>query len=391
MRKFFYFVVILTALSLNLCAQDSKTSHNFVVSYGQAGNVSFSYGQIFTHQLVTDDGADVVAGVQQAHLIREDIEAEFCQNDVKPIAGFDFHSLDADGNLIPAGQYDSAHYYPSFFNYDSLTEITLTVWPIYEIYDTLKLSYDQMTERGFEPGRNDLLLNSIHDCDSLMHYMVYVCGFPEVLDGDGNHYSNLWLGYECWTGSNMHTTHYTDGSVAPNMIYSSDMFPSRNTNLNTYGRLYTWQSAVGLPEGSSEQPERTADGNYFVQGVCPIGWHIPTAENANDFSNYAANTLKSENLWLVGGDNTTGFDARPAGMYNPDTERFENLLGITHYWTDCTFSSTAARACSLFYGCNEVISDNFTRNHGFSVRCVKDNVYSDTEWTEELRKTPIDE
>lgn len=391
MKKLSFFLVALTALTLNLCAQDTKTSHNFAVSCGQAGNVSYSYGQIFSHQVLADDGSDMVAGVQQAQLIHETLDTALCQNDVQPIAGFDFHSLDADGNLIPAGVYDSSHYNYSYLNYDSLMEITLTVWPIFEVYDTLRINYEDLAASGFEPGRNDRLLATENDCDSLVHYMVYVCGYPEVLDGDNNNYSNLWLGYECWTGSNLRTTHYTDGAEAPNMVYRSEDHSNEDANLSTYGRLYTWQTAVGLPENSTETPEHLADGGNFVQGICPIGWHIPTAENANDFSNNVANSLKSEDLWLVAGDNATGFDARPAGMYNPNTERFENLLGFTHFWTDSSISTFAARACSLAYGCNEVINENHNRNYGFSVRCVKDNAYSDTEWTEELRKTPKDE
>lgn len=391
MKNFFCFIVILTALSLNVYAQNTKTSHSFVTSQGQAGNVSYSYGQIFSHQLKAASGEDVVPGVQQAQLIRETIDTALCQNDVQPIAGFDFHSLDAEGKIIPAGQYDSAHYTSSVLNYDSLTEITLTVWPIYEGTDTLRLSYDQMVERGFEPGRNDLLLNSIHDCDSLIHYMVYVCGFPEVLDGDGNNYSNLWLGYECWTNSNMHTTHYTDGSEAPSMIYNSDLYPNEAANLNTYGRLYTWQTAVGLPEGSGDMPERTADGNHFVQGICPAGWHIPTMENANALADFPANTLMSDSLWLTPGNNISGFDGRPAGFYNPNTTRFENLLGFTHYWSDETISAYMAKCCSLMFGCENVLHEDRDKISGLSVRCVKDNIYSDTEWTEELRKTPKDE
>ena len=391
MKKLSFFLVALTALTLNLCAQDTKTSHNFAVSCGQADNVSYSYGQIFSHQVLADDGSDMVAGVQQAQLIHETLDTALCQNDVQPIAGFDFHSLDADGNLIPAGVYDSSHYNYSYLNYDSLMEITLTVWPIFEVYDTLRINYEDLAASGFEPGRNDRLLATENDCDSLVHYMVYVCGYPEVLDGDNNNYSNLWLGYECWTGSNLRTTHYTDGAEAPNMVYRSEDHSNEDANLSTYGRLYTWQTAVGLPEGSGEMPERTQDRGHFVQGICPEGWHIPTAENVADFNNNPASALKSDSLWLVAGDNATGFDARPAGMYNPNTDRFENLLGTTRYWTDGTVSSAVARACSLTYGCNEAISENFTRNHGFSVRCVKDNAYSDTEWTEELRKTPKDE
>ncbi len=389
MKKFYLFILIFSLLSLTVNAQQENTVHGFVSSCGQAGNVAFSYGQTFCNQLIAEN-ADVVPGLQQAQLLRVEIDTAMCQNDVEPVAGFEFHSLDAEGNLIRPGQYDSAHYDYSYFNYDSLTEITLTVWPIYEVYDTLRIDYADLESSGFTPGRSDKLLSTIHDCDSLVHYMVYVCKFPEVLDGDGNNYDNLWLGYECWTGSNMRSTHYTDGGEAPSMIYSTNPYSDTEANLETYGRLYTWQSAVALPEGSTETPARVADGNHFVQGICPEGWHIPTAENVVDMSDFEANTLKSDSLWLILGSNTTGFDARPAGMYNPNMERFENLLGFTHYWCDDVVSTYTAHCCSLMYGCNDVLKDIKSKIYGLSVRCLKDNAYSDTEWTQELRKEPLE-
>lgn len=388
MKRLYICLLLSSMLTLTLSAQNIQTVNGFAVADGQAGNVTYSYGQLFSHQVRATDGADLVTGVQQAQFIHEDIDTAFCQNDVKPVAGFDFHSVDAEGNLIQAGQYDSAHYCPSSLNYDSLTEITLTVWPVYEKFDTLYLSHTEMTERSFEPGRNDRLLSSIHDCDSLIHYMIYVCQFPIVRDGDGHNYDNLWLGHECWTSSNLQATRYTDGSDAPNMIYNSNLFPNTADNIATYGRLYTWQSAVGLPEGSSEMPARTADGNHFVQGICPTGWHIPTSDNAALFAALPADMLKSTSLWLTPGNNEMGFDARPAGFYNPNTDRFENLLGYTHYWSDQSVSLTAASSCTIAYGCNVVLTEDRNRQQGLSIRCVKDNVYSDTEWTEELRKTP---
>lgn len=387
MKKILFLPLLLTSLAL--FAQEGSHSHAFVTACGQAGNSAYSFGQPFYKQIGSSEGWDVAAGVQQAQFLHETFDEALCQNDVKPIHGFDFHSLDAEGHLLPEGLYDSAHYCPSYLNYDSLTEISLTVWPIYEGYDTLYLSYQEMLDAHFDnPGRNDRLLKTVNECDSLLHYMVYVCNFPDVTDIDGNGYSNLWMGHDCWMGDNMRATRYSDGRDATNWIYQSDMFPNTNDNLNTYGRLYTWQSAVDLPEGSAEAPLRNRDDNHFVQGICPTGWHIPTGDNVSALVGFPAPWLKSDSLWLNPGTNQTGFDARPAGMFNPDKDRFENLLGYTYYWNDEMLSPVVAKTITLSYGCEDALIQNLRKQYGLSVRCVKDDVYSGTSWTETLRLVP---
>ena len=386
MKKIFTLMLLLTSLALS--AQEVTHAHAMVTAYGQAGNVAYSFGQQFYKQIKSPTDWEVAAGVQQAQLLHEVIDTAICQNDVKPVYGFDFHSVDEFGNLIPAGTYDSAHYVPSYLNYDSLTEITLTVWPVYEVWDTLRVQYADLEGLGFHEGRNDKLLESENDCDSLLHYMVYVCGYPNVADGDNNIYGNTWVGNECWTSSNLRATHDMDGHAVPNMVYNAMGFSNTQYNLDTYGRLYTWYAAVVLPENSPNEPVSNLEG--FVQGICPTGWHIPTNSNMLGLNAYPSSWLKSADLWLHPGDNRMGMDIRPAGWYNPNTGRFENMLGYTYFWSDEMLNAQSAREGTIMDNCEDAIIEDRVKNAGLSVRCVKDNVYSDTEWTEQLRKEPID-
>lgn len=387
MKQIFTLLLMFVSL-LSLCAQQSTRAHSTVAAYGQAGNVSYSIGQTFFSQTMSSCGFETAAGVQQAQLLHETIDTAFCQNDVQPVAGFDFHSLDADGNLIPAGTYDSSHYTPSFLNYDSLTEITLTVWPIYEVWDTLRVQYADLEGLGFHEGRNDKLLATENDCDSLLHYMVYVCGYPNVTDFDNNIYSNTWVGNECWTASNLRTTRDMNGNEVPNMIYNAPGVSNTQYNLDTYGRLYTWYAAMALPENSPNTPAPNDEG--FVQGICPTGWHVPTDTNILGLNAYPAEWLKSDRFWLHPGDNSMGMDIRPAGWYNPEKRRFENLLGYTHFWTTEQVNLMVAQMCTIMDGCDDTIIEERLKNYGLSVRCVKDNIYSGTQWTEELRTEPED-
>lgn len=380
------FLLSLVLASLSVYAQE-ETVRAFPAAFGQAGNVAYTFGQPFYRQISNAEGWNVAAGVQQAQLNVEEYLTESCQNDVVPAYPFYFSSVDEEGNLIPAGSYDTVIYDVDGYNYDLKTKYTFKILPVYEVYDTIRLNYDELAESEFpEPGRYDQLLATEYSgCDSLVHYMVYVCGFPEeqVLDGDENTYNSVWVGHHCWTGRNMRTTTTTTGAPVQNMVYRSDMFPDENANLNTYGRLYTWTAALCEPVEYHEEL-----GERFVQGICPDGWHIPTAENMSVLYRYPTSWLKSDSLWLIPGDNRMLFDARPAGMYNPNTNRFENLLGYTHYWSDVEVTTATALETALSSGCDDVLLENVLKRYGMSVRCVLDDVYPDSEWTEELRKTP---
>ena len=278
-------------------------------------------------------------------------------------------------HVLPAGHYDSTdvnsrHYsWNGPFNYDSVTTLVLDIWPIYEVNDTLRLDIHDM--RGFDVGDNDRWLATIHDCDSLVHYYVLTCG-EDITDANGNVYNTLFVGPYCWTQQNLKPTNYMSGDEINNMIYYSPEHPDEAANLEQYGRLYTWYSAVGLPEGSTADPA-LVDGE-FVQGLCPDGWHIPNEHNMSSLVSFGAPALKSTILWLQPGNNSTLFTAYPAGFYNPNTDRFENMLGETHYWTTQNEGPTTAKSGVLSNNCDELLIDTNAKNYGFSVRCVKNQI-----------------
>lgn len=219
---------------------------------------------------------------------------------------------------------------------------------------------------------------SVMGCDSLVHLMVYTCG-DTLYDGDGNEYHSLFVGHDCWTRTNMQTISYTaaaayrqgTGTVAPNMIYWAPEFPDTMRNLSTYGRLYTWYAAVGVPDSSTALPPMDVEG--FVQGICPDGWHIPTGVNMNNLMNFGVVAIASDSLWIIPtGDNSTGFNALPAGYYNPMTHRFENLLLLTSFWSSVSVTEHGSKNTTIEAGCGLPFDMVANKSYGFSVRCVRD-------------------
>lgn len=402
--------MMVVAFAVALQAQ-TNTANGFSICVGMAGNVSYTYGNLFFSQ-PENENLSVNEGVMHAQLIRKDLELAGCQNQlnvspqhVKDTSGFflgyEGEEMVFDGNQIsvfPAGHYDSTAYealhynWDSQFNYDSLTTLVMKIHPIYEFFDTLYLDSTLLADYAFTTlqipttyaplhgGPNKYYLHTEeYGCDSIRHFFVNLCG-GVIKDGDGNSYESLFVGYApqryCWTARNLRNTHDAEGNEIPNMIYYSQQFPNEEENLEQYGRLYTWYAAVGVPENSSDEPAITQNGG-FVTGICPKGWHIPNAQNLASLTPIDAYDLMSQNLWLKPGTNYTGFNALPAGFYNVDTERFENLLGQTLYWSTVQVNRNSYRACSLFYGCDAVTEETIAANYGLSVRCVKNQMYDE--------------
>lgn len=402
--------MMVVAFAVALQAQ-TNTANGFSICVGMAGNVSYTYGNLFFSQ-PENENLSVNEGVMHAQLIRKDLELAGCQNqlNVSPqhvkdtsgfFVGYEGEEMVFDGNQIsvfPAGHYDSTAYealhynWDSQFNYDSLTTLVMEIYPIYEFFDTLYLDSTLLADYAFTTlqipttyaplhgGPNKYYLHTEeYGCDSIRHFFVNLCG-GVIKDGDGNSYESLFVGYApqryCWTARNLRNTHDAEGNEIPNMIYYSQQFPNEEENLEQYGRLYTWYAAVGVPENSSDEPAITQNGG-FVTGICPKGWHIPNAQNLASLTPIDAYDLMSQNLWLKPGTNYIGFNALPAGFYNADTERFENLLGQTLYWSTVQVNRNSYRACSLFYGCDAVTEETIAANYGLSVRCVKNQMYDE--------------
>lgn len=214
-----------------------------------------------------------------------------------------------------------------------------------------------------------------------LHIYTYTCG-EVVQDGDNNSYNSVMVAGYCWTKENLHTTHYVDGGaeVAKALVYNSERYPDETGNENTFGRLYTWYSAVNVPEGSTASPTPNPKG--FIVGICPTGWHVPTEWEMRALNEIPTADIRSTELWVQPNSNTnsTGFTALPAGMYNSSVNRFEGLMSQTDFWTDgdkntalvSTSNQTQDFATiQLLHHCDVSSKGERKGTDAVSVRCVK--------------------
>lgn len=191
-----------------------------------------------------------------------------------------------------------------------------------------------------------------------------------VADADGNTYHMVAVAGSCWTRENLKTTHYTNNAEVVNAM----IFP--NADVDTYGRLYTWFSAVNLPEdGSNITP--WADGNGNVQGICPANWHIPTASEMEALGTKKADELNATHNWVgpqAPYHNLLLFTAEPAGKYNNALQRFEDLYLETGWWSNTPPASNTITTTTMMcigYHCDIPFTKTVSLSDGYSVRCVK--------------------
>lgn len=266
-------------------------------------------------------------------------------------------------------------------------------------------------------------------------FKVDPCAGQAQITIDGDNYTLIPIGAQCWTAS-LHATHYPDGSplvrgydpagspdkyLYTNSLNPADVHtpyfyePYDETNppgdatdrINVWGRLYNYYAATRGETGAR------------VQGLCPDGWHIPAQSEYVDLMNGAqaqvgaalpyAYTVTSKNTWYQEdatanttagtpawgctsgqglGFANTHFKAYPVGIFNKDWYTVgpgggaAPMKGVPHqskqvvnFWCS-DVGPNYPKFVALTYnqiGMSFYGGDAGSYNdYGFSVRCVKD-------------------
>lgn len=217
-------------------------------------------------------------------------------------------------------------------------------------------------------------------------------GTPSVKDIDGNTYNTVQIGTQCWTKENLKVTKYNDGTIitldasggsvgdgsgqtwstqsyGAYSIYSNE--PRTGPNASNFGFLYNWYAAAGI----------FTAGGLSSKNICPIGWHVPTENEARTLINFlggfsvAGGKLKEvgTNYWFdpfngnVGATNESGFSARGGGTRNSGGS-YSVLKQIGFFWTsspnfefDCANNNIGSGLSNVSF-----------KKIGYSIRCLKD-------------------
>ena len=194
----------------------------------------------------------------------------------------------------------------------------------------------------------------------------------------GQTYRTVKIGTQTWMAENLN---YADSIATPNLAGNSWCYKNSADNCAKYGRLYTWTGAMDIDDSNlSARTSAVISGPW--QGVCPAGWHVPTAaewttlENAVGGRSTAGTALKSTSGWKRNGNgrDVYGFSALPGGIYGEMV--FYNSGSSGFWWTATEYRSTGEYTAYIFYDMSYDIT-SMTSGHSDevysrSLRCLKD-------------------
>ena len=206
-----------------------------------------------------------------------------------------------------------------------------------------------------------------------------------VMDADGNIYPTVKIGEQTWMAANLKSTMYADKTHIPYVEDDMEWFDFTRESLGfcwyenvlthgyAYGGLYTWAAATRAFDGIATIEEG-------VQGVCPVGWHLPSDGEWKQLEMHLGldqgGKLKQEGnvYWEApntGATDEVGFSALPGG-YRHGSAEFEEESQTTRFWTSTTNGYGYAWYRGLDYDTAAVNRDYTGVYSGHAVRCVKD-------------------
>ena len=204
---------------------------------------------------------------------------------------------------------------------------------------------------------------------------IFVTPQAAVFDLDGNPYSSVNIGSQVWLVENLKTTRYANGDIIPKIPDLTDWY---NTVSGAWS-YYDNDAQYEIPYGKLYNWFAVSDS----RNLCPSGWHFPKDEEWSlmiDYlggNNVAGGKLKESGTthWVSpnnGASNLTGFTALPGGS-RPGTPGYIHILGFNSlFWTSTAFSSEEALTVSFFQSSIEINRVTYTKQWGFSARCIKD-------------------
>ena len=198
-----------------------------------------------------------------------------------------------------------------------------------------------------------------------------------VTDIEGNVYNTITIGTQSWMKENLKTTKYRNGNsigtTAPATLNISAentpkyqwAYAGNESNVDIYGRLYTWHAATDS------------------RNICPTGWHLPSdAELATlttflGGDNLAGGKLKEvgTSLWHspnTAATNSSGFSALPSGMRSEDGN-FTEIGFNCGWWSSSPVRTIEAKFRATGYNYSHSFIGSNLQATGYSVRCVKEN------------------
>ncbi len=199
------------------------------------------------------------------------------------------------------------------------------------------------------------------------------CGHVEY---GGMIYHTIVIGKQCWMRENLNIGKWTDQAILQrqgnNGIVEKYCFGNDFVQCDLWGGLYQWDEMMQYVETSG------------TQGICPPGWHIPTAMDLKSLIGFlggesmAGGKLKTTGSrdWQipnVGATNSSGFSAYPGGYLDYMAQKWYDQHRAGYYWTSERMSDGTAEAMTLSFRNTTVSRYEEYKPSALSVRCIRND------------------
>ena len=243
------------------------------------------------------------------------------------------------------------------------------------------------SKKGNSSGSEKSRSSSAESSSSLSIFDVSKISYGEITDErDGQKYKTAKMGDQVWMAENLNFA-YTGVPYNVNDREIDDStswcYGRKLENCATYGRLYTWATAIdsiALENDASNSQicgfKKKCTLPTVVQGICPEGWHLPTMEEWKTLIN-AFGGSKTAGKYLF----SDGFSALPAGEKYEGS--FTEMGRVAYFWSASEWGDYQAYNMELHHDIhwqdNIQIHDfkifilDGRKYNGFSVRCLKDS------------------
>jgi len=197
------------------------------------------------------------------------------------------------------------------------------------------------------------------------------CGQPVTDNRDGKVYTTVQIGNQCWFRENLNIGFRIDGSQDQlnNGIIEKYCNEDLESNCDIYGGLYQWNE---LMQNFT---------NQGIQGICPMGSHLPAQDDFNVLFNYlggdgyVGEKLKEAGTlhWNppnTGATNSSGFTALPGGSRSYGF--FSGINTGNMLWTSTYVPMSSGYFWYLLYNGPGFGNNDNVGTNAMSVRCILD-------------------